>query len=226
MTRKATFFEGWCWFKFNNLGLALGKNLKIYTRVAKGLKIKVRKFCGLFLTFAEVTGKKLVGWGELSAPSPPHSEFLPIVPWNLVIRTIQISFHFWINCALPIEQQATCFQMIIKNYSSLFSLRKESLLEKLDARIKGCKLQMESFNFFFCLCLSQKLYGLADKLSKTLQKTKILAIIGKNWLLWPLMSEKASAISGIGKPDPSSAQQLFNFCSLFLICSQMSSRCC
>ena len=144
--------------------------------------------------------------------------------------------------------------MIIQNYSSLFSLRKESLLEKLDARIKGCKLQMESFNFFFCLCLNQKLYGLTDKLSKTLQKTKISAIIGKNWLLWPLISEKASAISGIGKLElpkkrnkpnnylyfvhrseapnsvnfyyPSSAQQHFNFCSLFLICSQTSSKCC
>ena len=29
---------------FNNLGLALGITLKFYTSVAKGLKLKVRKF--------------------------------------------------------------------------------------------------------------------------------------------------------------------------------------
>ena len=49
------------WFKFNNLGLALGTNLKFYTSVAKGLKLKVRKCWGLILTFAEVTGEKLIG---------------------------------------------------------------------------------------------------------------------------------------------------------------------
>ena len=35
------FFEGWSWFKFNNLGLALGISLKFYTTVAKGLKLKI-----------------------------------------------------------------------------------------------------------------------------------------------------------------------------------------
>ena len=52
---------------------------------------------------------------------------------------------------------ATCFQKIIKNYLLLFSLWEESLLEKLDdetsARIKGCKSQMESFNFFSVFAL-------------------------------------------------------------------------
>ena len=32
--------------------------LKFYTNVAKGLKLKVRAFLGLILTFAEVTGRK------------------------------------------------------------------------------------------------------------------------------------------------------------------------
>ena len=68
MIRKTTFFEGWSRFKFNNLGLALGLNLKFYTSVAKGLKLKVRKFLGLIPTFVEVTGEKLVGW-----------EFLPSI---------------------------------------------------------------------------------------------------------------------------------------------------
>ena len=48
------------WFKFNNLGLALGANLKFYTSLSKGLKLKVRKFWGLIPTFVEVTGEKLV----------------------------------------------------------------------------------------------------------------------------------------------------------------------
>ena len=55
--QKKQFFE-WCsWFKFNNLGLALGMTLKFYTSVTKGLKLKVRKFWGLIFTFVEVTGK-------------------------------------------------------------------------------------------------------------------------------------------------------------------------
>ena len=62
MTSPTNFYlvtqiEGKSWFKFNNLGLALGTNLKFYTSVAKGLKLKVRKCWGLILTFAEVTGK-------------------------------------------------------------------------------------------------------------------------------------------------------------------------
>ena len=35
--------------------------LKFYINVAKGLKLKVRKFCGLSPAFVEVTGEKLVG---------------------------------------------------------------------------------------------------------------------------------------------------------------------
>ena len=34
--QKNRFFEGWSWFKFNNLGLALGTALKFYISVAKG----------------------------------------------------------------------------------------------------------------------------------------------------------------------------------------------
>ena len=60
MTRKTNAFEGWYWFKFNNLGLALGMTLKFYTSVSKELKLKVRKFWWLIPTFVEVTGKKMV----------------------------------------------------------------------------------------------------------------------------------------------------------------------
>ena len=69
LTRKLAFLEGWSWFKFSNSGLPLGANLKCYNIVAKGLKLKVRKFWGLIPTFVEVAGEKLV------APPPPiHPE--------------------------------------------------------------------------------------------------------------------------------------------------------
>ena len=52
----------------------IGMGLKLYTNVAKGLKLKVRKFLGLIPTFVEVTGEKLVrggGWGGGGAFFPP-----------------------------------------------------------------------------------------------------------------------------------------------------------
>ena len=55
------FFEEWSWFRFNNLGLALGTTLKFYITVAEGLKQKVRKFCGLMSKFVELKGGKLAG---------------------------------------------------------------------------------------------------------------------------------------------------------------------
>ena len=68
LTRKNNFFEGYSWFKFNNFELAIDTNLKLYTSVVKGLKIRDRKFSGLIPTFVEVTEEKLVG--RLFAPSP------------------------------------------------------------------------------------------------------------------------------------------------------------
>ena len=55
--QKNRFFEGCSWFKFNNLGLVLGMNLKYYNSVAKELHIKVGKFWRLTPTSVEVTGK-------------------------------------------------------------------------------------------------------------------------------------------------------------------------
>ena len=65
LTRKAGFFEGWSWFRFNNLGLALSTNLNFYTSVANSLKLKVRKFRGLIPTFVEVTGLNRVNTEKL-----------------------------------------------------------------------------------------------------------------------------------------------------------------
>ena len=50
-------FEGWYWFKLNNLGLAIGTNLKFYTSMTKELKLKLRKFWGVNPTFLEDTGE-------------------------------------------------------------------------------------------------------------------------------------------------------------------------
>ena len=56
MTRKITFFEGWFWFKFNNLELTLSMVMKFDASVAKELKLKVRKFWGL-ISYREITGR-------------------------------------------------------------------------------------------------------------------------------------------------------------------------
>ena len=68
LASKTAFFKGWSWFKLNNLGLALGEDLKFYTSVAKALKLKARKFWRLIPTFVKVTGEKLV---EGTFCSPP-----------------------------------------------------------------------------------------------------------------------------------------------------------
>ena len=60
MTGKNTFFDVSSWFKVNYLGLALGRVLKSYASLKKGLKLKVIKFWGLSPTFVEVTGEKLI----------------------------------------------------------------------------------------------------------------------------------------------------------------------
>ena len=69
--QKNNFFWGVILVQVNYLGLALGMSLKSYASVAKGLKLKVRKFWELIPKFVEVTREKLVG--GLFAPIP-HSE--------------------------------------------------------------------------------------------------------------------------------------------------------
>ena len=78
---RKTAFEWWSWYKFNSLGLALDTNLKFYTSLSKGLKLKVRKFLGLILTFVEVTGEKLVE--SLFVP-PPHPLIMNRVNLNAI----------------------------------------------------------------------------------------------------------------------------------------------
>ena len=51
-------------------GLTLSIALKFYASVAKGLKLKVKRYWGIIATFVEVTGEAMVG-GEFCAPPPP-----------------------------------------------------------------------------------------------------------------------------------------------------------
>ena len=44
--KKKQFFEGYFWFKFNNLGLALGMALKTKYQRGRKVKIKSQKFSG------------------------------------------------------------------------------------------------------------------------------------------------------------------------------------
>ena len=55
--QKKQFFEWWSLFKFSDLRLVLGINLKFYVSVAKGSKLKVKNLRELILTFGEGTGK-------------------------------------------------------------------------------------------------------------------------------------------------------------------------
>ena len=67
MARKSSCFEELSWLNFNNLGLELDINLKFYTSVANLLKLKVKKFWRLIITFVKSTWVKLVR----ALPSPP-----------------------------------------------------------------------------------------------------------------------------------------------------------
>ena len=97
MTWETAFFEGWSWFKFNNLGLALGTNLKFCTSVIKGLKIKVRKFWELIRTFVEFTGQKLVGGPFCPSPTPsPILNRVNIIRHNSEGWERKISISFFI----------------------------------------------------------------------------------------------------------------------------------
>ena len=71
LTKKATFFEGWSWFCFNSLRLALVMNLKFYTNDTKRLKLKVRMFLGLTPTFVEVWKLQEKNWLGDYLPNSP-----------------------------------------------------------------------------------------------------------------------------------------------------------
>ena len=129
MTRKTAFFEGWSWFKFNNFGLPPGTNLKFYTSVAKGLKLKVRRFWGLIPTFGEVTGEKLVG--GLFAPPPILNRVSTVFRVHIIsaivdclsrlmLSNICCFFCFASSAWLSVEMFA-CLVMLVRDLKTFFT---------------------------------------------------------------------------------------------------------
>ena len=139
LTEKTAFFERWSWFKFNNLRLALGTNLKFYTCVAKGLKLKVRKFWELTPTFVEVTWEKLVGWGGL---------FVLATPVLNRVNVICFSARFCDNSLSLLKMRFQAFSPVSKKVQGFYSDRNIlmsllSLLSHLQNRVSA----FLNFNF-------------------------------------------------------------------------------
>ena len=91
--------------------MALGLNLNFYASVAKGLKLKVRKFLGLILTFVEVPGEKLVDPPNLNRVKTPIAVDNGVVFKNVKIAVpLKYLSNFWrlvemplINCKMYLE---------------------------------------------------------------------------------------------------------------------------
>ena len=139
MTRKTTFFEGWSWFKFNNLGLALGMTLQF---VAKELKLKVRMFWWLILTFVAVTGEKLIGVASPPATSlPPKTLWLlnVITPFKIKIiekpHTVLLPDLWFLNCNKKFKNSVEL--EFPKNWpgDEFFKLRKLNSVEIVDSNL-------------------------------------------------------------------------------------------
>ena len=104
--QKNRLFEGWSWFKFNNLELALGTSLKSYNIVAKRLRLKVSEFWGLTPTFVEITGKILVG-----------GAFLPI-PLSILKR---VKPKFFTKTILNIKNSMVLTVSVLETFSQVLS---------------------------------------------------------------------------------------------------------
>ena len=118
LTKKATFFEGWSWFCFNSLKLALVMTLKCYTNDTKRLKLKVRMFLGLTPTFVEVwklQEKNCLG------------DYLPTSPsWIGLLGRIFLSYYFSFCMIYFTRFPARIFftKTLFKTRASYFSVTK------------------------------------------------------------------------------------------------------
>ena len=120
LTRKTAFSEGWSWFKFINLGLALGINLKFYSSVAKGLKLKARAILEansyVYRSYGRKTNRR---GGSLFAPPPSLSPILNRVKAEAVIgrRSSKIVVLWCSFCTLAKALRNACERI---HFSSLF----------------------------------------------------------------------------------------------------------
>ena len=85
-----------------------------------------------------------------------------------------------------------CYERILANYASLFKLW-EVLLEKrvdpdVTARVIGCDAQMKTFDFFFGLRLSQRLFAHTDNHSRSLRNSSLSAAAGQNLAYFTLQT--------------------------------------
>ena len=110
------------------MGLALGVSLKFYTSLSKGLKLKVRKFWGLILTFAEVTGEKLVGGGRLFALRPILSLLiLAIFPDLEMLKFLSVNYTFILDMSEILDIICICVLLINIESGLLLALVKYML---------------------------------------------------------------------------------------------------
>ena len=162
LTRKTAYFEGWSCFKFNNLWLTLRTNLKFYTSIGKGLKLKVRKFWGLICTFLEVTREKLVG-----------GRFFPLTPTsplilNRVTSAYKINQTFWRDTFtkryFSKEKMFICQKFDYEGYpSQIVSSEIINISRTEDSNKKMNTLNNHFFFFFFFSKLRNNLQKFATK---------------------------------------------------------------
>ena len=144
LIRKTAFFEGWSWFKFNNLELTLGTDSKFYTSVAKGLKLKARKFWRLIPSFVEIKGGKLVGG------------FLPPTPTPILNRVKQITFFreisnwFWIALCHTFQLFSCSVFLFIYIYIYIYFIF-NALLNVYQQSYVACNLFFWIFFIFYCV---------------------------------------------------------------------------
>ena len=90
---------------------------------------------------------------------------------------------FRVLCPTRWTVRADSLLSVIDNYTALQNTWEESLESRLDtevkARVVGVKAQMETFSFFFGVCLGERILRHADNLSKTLQSSSISAAGGQ-----------------------------------------------
>ena len=86
LTCTTDFFEGWCWFKFNNLGLLLGMTLKLYSCDAKWLKLKVTKLW----TANSYVRKDDKGGNPLSPPTPILNKAKSLKLYYITLETNKV----------------------------------------------------------------------------------------------------------------------------------------
>ena len=113
MTKKTTFFEGLSWFKFTNLGLALGTALNVYTSATKIVSGPKRRFFWeiplkwLLPTYCALPCCKI--WGKnLLNRSCDYTFLISGNDWAKKENFLKPSLHF--SCAYCMPYYAGKFQ--------------------------------------------------------------------------------------------------------------------